>query len=488
VPPEATYSFKHALVQDAAYGTLLKSRRQQLHAGIAQVLEEQFPEAAESQPELLAHHCTQAGLPAEAAAYWLSAGRRALKSSATSEAVVQLTRGLELLSGLPGGVERDRLELDLQVALGGAQLAARGWAAPETGRAYGRARELCDQLNETRQVFPVLWGLTVFHINCGEPSQGREIAEQMLRLAEREEDVAAQVASHRALSAALYHLGEWAPARAHLEQVLVLYEAMPNRPPPSLYGADHRAMALAFLAPALFAMGYPDQARARRDEALAYAQQLDHPHSLALVLSHLCEFHSVAHEWQTVWDLAQALADLGAEQGFSHYLATGRVFGGCALAQLGQIREGLALYHRGSTVRRVGFPLYQGVLAEAYQKVGEVAEALRLLGEVLDRVERTGERWFEAELHRLKGGVMLSVRNDSATEAEGCFRRAVAVAREQGARKWELRAATGLARLWAEQGRRAEAYDLLAPVYGWFTEGFDTADLQDAKALLDELA
>ena len=318
-PPEATYSFKHALVQDAAYGTLLKSRRQQLHARIAKVLGEQFPETAEAEPELLAYHCTQAGLPAEAAAYWHSAGQRSLKSSATSEAAAQLTRGLEVLSSLPEGAERDRLELNLQVTLGGAQLAARGWAAPETGRAYGRARELCEQLGETRQAFPVLWGLTVFHINCGEPSKGREIAEQMLRLAERENDVAAQVASHRALSAALYHLGEWLPARAQLEQVLMLYDAIPDRPPPSLYGADHRAMALAFLAPALYALGYPDQARARREEALTCAQELDHPHSLALVL-YLCEFHSVAHEWETVRDLAQALADLGAEQGFSHYL------------------------------------------------------------------------------------------------------------------------------------------------------------------------
>jgi predicted ATPase len=337
-------------------------------------------------------------------------------------------------------------------------------------------------------LFPVLWGLTVFHISCGETSKGREIAEQMLRLAERDHDVAAQVASHRALSAALYHLGEWTSTRKHLEQVVVLYDALPDRPPPPLYAVDHRAMALAFLAPTLYAIGYPDQARARRGEALAYAQQLDHPHSLALVLSHLCEFHSLAHDWETVQDLAQALVDLSNEQGFSHYVATGHVYGGCALAQLGQVREGLASYRRGSTVRRVGYPLYQGVLAEACHKVGEFQDALSLLAEVLDRVERTGERWFEAELHRFRGGVMLTLCDDSGAEAESCFWRAITVAREQGARMWELRAATSLARLWRDQGRRAEAHDLLAPVYGWFTEGFDTADLKNAKALLDQLA
>jgi class 3 adenylate cyclase/predicted ATPase len=487
-PPEATYSFKHALVQDVAYGTLLKSRRQQLHARIVQVMEEQFPEIAESQPELLAHHFTQAGLLAEAAAYWHSAGQRALQNSATLEAIAQLTRGLEALSDLSESAGRDRLELDLQVTLGGAQLAARGWAVSETGQAYERARELCDRLGETGQVFPVLWGLTVFHINRGEPCQGREIAEQMLRSAERAGDVAAQVASHRALSAALYHLGEWRSTRNHLEQVVALYGAMPNPPPPPLYAADHRAMALAFLAPTLYVLGYPDQGRARREEALTYAQGLGHPHSLALVLSRLCEYHCITHEWPILQDLAQVLAELGAEQRFSHYLATAHIFGGCALAALGRIREGVALYHRGSAIRRVGFPLYEAVLAEAYHKAGELADALRLLDEALDRAERTGERWFEAELYRLKAEVILSCPEHDSGAAEGCFRQAMKVAQEQRARIWELRAATSLARLWRDQGRRAEAHDLLAPVYGWFTEGFDTADLKDARALLDELA
>jgi predicted ATPase len=401
--------------------------------------------------------------------------------------VTQLTRGLEVLSALPESAGRDRLELDLQVALGGAQLAAMGWAAPETGQAYERARELCGRLGETRQVFPVLWGLTVFHINRGEPCKGHEIAEQMLRLAEREGDVAAQVASQRALSAALYHLGEWSSTRDHLEQVLGLYGVMPERPPPPLYAADHRAMALAFLAPTLYVLGYPEQGRARRDEALTYAQELGHPHSLALVVSRLCEYHAIAREWRTVQGLARVLAELGAEQRFSHYLATAHIFGGCALAKLGEIGEGLAMYDRGSSIQRVGFPLYQAVMAKAYYNVGEFAEALRLLEEALDRVERTRERWFEPELYRLKGEVMLSRPEHDGAAAEGCFSQAITLAQEQHARMWELRAATDLAGLWRDQGRRVEAHDLLAPVYGWFTEGFDTADLKEAKALLDDL-
>jgi class 3 adenylate cyclase len=246
--PETTYSFKHALVQDAAYGTLLKSRRQQLHARIAEVLETQFPETAETQPELLAYHCAQAGLAETAVGYWCRAGEQALARSAVAEAAAQLHNGLELVKDLPEGANPRARELELQTALGRAMLGAKGWAAPETGRAYTRARELCDLLGETKERFPVLWGLTVFHINRGAPGTGRKVAEEMLLLAERQDDDALRIASHRALSAALYHLGEFNAARTHLNQVLSLYDDLPDRPPPSLYAVDHRAMALSFRA------------------------------------------------------------------------------------------------------------------------------------------------------------------------------------------------------------------------------------------------
>jgi class 3 adenylate cyclase/predicted ATPase len=486
-PPGTTYSFKHALVQDAAYQSLLKSKRQQLHTRIVQVLE-RVPATVEPEPELLAHHCMQAGLMEQAVDYCTKAGQLSLARSATLEAVAQLSGGLKALWSLPDSPERDRRELDLQVALARAQVAANGSAAAETGEAYTRARELCVRLGDTQQLFPVLWGLTVFHVNCGEPGAGRAIAEEMLRLAEGQDDIAAQVASHRALSAALYYLGEWSSARRHLERVIVLYDGLPQRPPPSLYAVDHRAMALAFLAPTLFALGYPDQAQARCREALAYGKELAHPHSLGLVLDELCEFHSFAHEWETVQDLAQALVALSTEQGFAYWLAGGHICSGCALAELGHIQEGLALYHRGSAVRRVGYPLYLGLLAEAHHKAGDLEEALRLLIEVLDRVKRTGECWFEPELHRLRGEVLSCIPGRDPVRAEACFQRAIAIAQGQSAKMFELRAAVSLARLWAEQGRRAEAHEMLAPVYGWFTEGFDTADLKDAKALLHEIS
>jgi predicted ATPase len=487
-PFEATYSFKHALVRDAAYGMLLRSRCRRVHGRIVGVLKERFPETANTQPELLAHHCMQAGLMEQAVDYWTKAGQLSLARSATLEAVAQLSGGLKALRSLPESTERDRRELEMQVALARAQLAASGSAAAETGEAYTRARELCQQLGDTQQLFPVLWGLAIFHVNCGEPDAGRAIAEEMLRFAEGQDDIAAQVASHRALSAALYYLGEWRLARRHLERVILLYGALLQRPPPSLYAVDHRAMALAFLAPTLFALGYPDQARARCREALAYGKELAHPHSMGLVLDELCEYHCFAHEWETVQDLAQALVALSTEQGFSYWLAGGHICSGCALAELGHIQEGLALYHRGSFVRRVGYPLYLGLLAEAHHKAGEREEALRLLTEVLDRVKRTGECWFEPELHRLRGEVLSALPGHDPIGAEACFQRAIAVAQGQNAKMFELRAAVSLARLWAEQGRGAEAYDLLAPVYGWFTEGFDTADLKDAEALLDELS
>jgi class 3 adenylate cyclase/predicted ATPase len=491
-PPEATYRFKHVLVQDAAYGTLLKSRRQQLHARIAKVLEERFPATVESEPEVLAHHCAAAGLADRAAAYWHEAAQLALARSAATEAMARLSRGLDLLQSLPDRPERDRRELDLQVTLGGASLAAKGWGAPETGRAYARARELCERLGETRQLFPVLWGLTVFHINRGEPGAGREVAEEMLRLGEGQDDVAVQVASHRALAAALYHLGEFASTREHLERVLNFCDPPSNRPPPSVFAVDHRAMALSFLPPTLLALGYPDQGHARSREALAYAQQLAHPHSLALALSRTCHFHCIARDWEAALAPTEALVALSIEHGFVHYSAMGDLYRGGALAELGQAREGFALCEEalaalgpeGANVST----LILGLQAEVHHKSGEPEEALRLLAKAINRARRTGECYFEAELRRLRGEALLSLQESHAAEAESCFQHALAVAHGQSAKMWGLRAATSLARLWRDQGRRAEACDLLAPVYGWFTEGFDTADLKEAKALLDQLA
>jgi predicted ATPase len=297
-------------------------------------------------------------------------------------------------------------------------------------------------------LFPVLWGLTVFHVNRGEAAVGRQLAEEMLRLAEEEGDVSAQIASHRAMSAALYHLGKWVPTRTHLERVLTLYDDSRQRPPLSLYAVDHRVMALAFLAVTFFALGYPEKGRASASDALDCARELAHPHSHAFALSRAGEFYCVTHEWTTVLALAQDLIALCTEQGFSHYLMTGKIYHGCALAELGETGDSAVLYRDVATARRVGVPLLLGVLGEAQLKGGRPKAAVRLLKGALSRAERTGERWHEAELHRLLGAALSSLPGRTCAEAEACFHRAIMTARTQSAKMWELRATADLARLW----------------------------------------
>jgi predicted ATPase len=492
-PPNVTYSFKHALVQDAAYGTLLKSRRQHLHTRIAQVLEERFTETAEVEPELLAYHCREAGLAQAAAAYRYQAGKAALRRSAVQEAVAQLCEGLEILESLPSATERDRQELDLRLALGGALLNAKGRATPEAGAAYERALELCRLLGERDQIFPVLWGLTVVYVHRAELPAAREVAAEMLRLAENQDDPVIKVAAHRANSAALYHLGELVTTRRHLEIVLSVYDSLRERLSPTLYSADFRVQALALLSNTLLGLGYPDQARSCGEESLLYAKELAHSQSLGLALSNACQFHGLTRDIEALETHAEALACLGATQGFPQYMNLGVLYRGCVLAMRGRIDEGLALYSQGLDATRAAgqeraVPLAAVFLAEGHLSAGRAGEGLRVLEEPLGRLALTAEGWMEAELHRVKGELLKALPDPSLAKVERCFRRSIAIARKQQARMWELRAATGLAQLWAGQGKYCEARDLLAPVYGWFTEGFDTQDLKIAKAVLDELA
>ena len=485
-PPEASYAFKHALVRDAAHESLLKAERQRLHARIVRVLEERFPETVDAEPELLARHCAEAGLAEQAVDYWQRAGQRALARSATAEAVAHLTRGLEVLAGLPDGPERQRRELGLQLALGQASIAAKGFAAPETGRAYARARELCRELGDVPELFPALYGRFIVHFQRGELAVAHEAARELLRSAEDRGDAAARVTGHRIVGSALYHLGRLAESRAHLEKGLALYDPGRDRGSAFVYALDTRVVCLFWLVHVLLALGYPEQARARMGEALAYARELAHPYTLAYALSVACILHGRHRPGPEARAEAEALVALATEQGFPLPAAVGTVVGGWALADEGPAEEGIARMRRGladytATGAELWVPDFLALLAEAHGRAGRPAAGLDLLAEALDRVERTGGRWLEAELHRLRGELLLALPEPDPAEAEACFRRALAVAREQGARMWELRAATSLARLWRDQGRHAEARDLLAPVYGWFTEGFDTPDLQEAR-------
>jgi predicted ATPase len=491
-PPQATYIFKHALVRDAAYQSLLRSKRQQLHARIAQVLGERFPERVDTEPELLARHCTAAGLAEQAVDYWRRAGQRALARSAMAEAGAQLTKGLEVLAGLPDGPERRRCELGLQLVLGPALLAARGVAAPETGRAYARACELCRELGDVPELFPALYGRSVVHLQRGELTAAHEVARELLRLAEEQGAAAARVTGHRMVGSALSQLGRPAESRAHLETALALYDPVRDRASALIYALDSRGVCLSWLSHVLLALGHPEQALARNGEALAWARELAHPNTVAFALSCGCILHQLRRDRLGARAQAEALVALATEQGFPVWLAAGTVVRGWALAEDGRAEDGIAEIRRGlaeywATGAEMWSPYFLRLLAEVLGRAGRAAAGLDLATDALDRADRTGARWIEAELHRLRGELLRLLREPGQAEAEACFRRALAVAREQGAGFWELRAGASLARLWRDQGRCTEARHLLGPIAGRFTEGFDTPDLRETKALLDEL-
>ncbi len=495
LPPQAHYLFKHALIQDTAYQSLLKSTRQQYHRQIAQVLEEQFAEIKESQPELLAQHYTEAGRIAPAIRYWRRAGQRALDHSTHLEAIAHLTTGLELLKTLPETPERNQQELRLQITLGISLSAAKGGAAPEVGRAYARARELCRQLGETPQLFPTLGGLCAFYQERAELKTASELAEQMFSLAHRVQEPLLLLWAHVALGSVLYSLGELLSARTHLEQSLTFYDPQKHRS----YGivSDPRVICLSEVATLLWFLGYPDQALERSQEALALARELSHPFSLAKALGAVAGVHRLRRDEQAAYELEEARNALASEHEFSDLRTMGIFWRGWDLIGRGRTEEGIVQMQQGLTAlqdsgEELVRPGWLVLLAEAYGKVGQIEAGLRVLAEGLAAVDKDGWRVFEAELYRLKGELTLQsqVQSRSSTiqeEAEEYFHRAIAIARRQSAKSLELRAVMSLSRLWQRQGKKDEAHRMLAEIYGWFSEGFDTKDLQEAKALLEEL-
>jgi class 3 adenylate cyclase/predicted ATPase len=488
-PPDAEYTFKHALVQDAAYGTLLRSRRQQLHARIAATLEEHFPEIVVAQPALLARHCAEAGLSEKAVVYWQKAGRQALARSAPIEAAVQLRKGLALLSGLPDGPWRRQQELDLQMALTPALVATKGYSAPDVGETIARARALAEEIDRPEYLVPLLHGQWVFHVVRSEHKLALSLAERIEKIGEARNDVAAQLRGRRANGVTRVWLGELVAARALLERCYGLAD-------PAHRGAgggvidDPYATMLAYLAVTLACLGYTDQARLRLNEALSEARRLRHAQTLALVLTAANWVGSITR-WPEMRRHNEELLPLSTEHGFSFYLACATACHGASLTALGQAQEGLSLLTQGLEALRatgtVAFtPLFLMWLAEAYAMVGQPVDGLNCLAEAARIIETTEERNSEAELHRLRGDLLNATGDPSAAERN--YHQALAVAKRQSAKLLELRASISLARLWCKQGKRTEARDLLAPIYSWFTEGFDTLDLKEAKALLDELA
>jgi class 3 adenylate cyclase/predicted ATPase len=493
LPPQVTYMFKHALIQDTAYQSLLKSTRQQYHQRITQALEEQFPETAEAQPELLAHHYTEAGLIDQSVASWYKAGQRASERSAHVEAISHITKGLELLQTLPETPERTRREVDMLIVLGASLRATKSIAAPEVEQTYIRAHHLCQYLEEPQRLFPILRGLWNHYYIRAELQMAHTLGEQLLTFAQQVHDTAMLLAAHRALGTTLMWLGAVALAHTHFTQGIALYDPPQHRTSAFLYGEDAGVICHIFAAWTLWYLGYPDQGLVRSHEGLTLAQQIVYPFSLGFALVFAAMVHQFRCEGRVVRERAEAAISLAKEQGFPYFMACGALLRGWALAQqAGQAKEGIEQLQQGliafrATGAETLRPYWLALLAEAHGIIGQPEAGLAALAEALTLADTTGERWYEPELYRLKGAFLLQQSLDNQAEAENCFHQAIAIAQNQQAKSWELRASTSLARLWQSQGKRQEAHDLLALVYNWFTEGFDTADLKDTKAVLHEL-
>jgi class 3 adenylate cyclase/tetratricopeptide (TPR) repeat protein len=535
VPPEATYTFKHALVQEAAYESLLKQTRQQLHSRVVDVLVAEFPERVAVEPELVARHAEAAGRINDAITQHQRAGEQAQAGSAHEEAIGHLRNAIALLAtpalspveGCPESGERDTREVVLQLALGASLAAARGFSHSECEGAYDRARILCEAVGDARRLGLALIGLAVVYITRGETERGRGLAAQVLSAAEHSGDRELAAHGHIQIATAQHYQGNFDCSLAHCEEARALYD--PDRQDATAYtfATPHGITSAAYTAWNLWVLGWPDPALTGARETVELARRLDHPFSLAFSLVTEMVVHWLRRDVTAQRDRAAETMALSEAQGFPLWLGVGRAFHAAtrvAADKTGAVADLLAgLTLSAETGNQSGAPALFVLLGEAYVAAGQLDEARGAVDTGLAIAAQTGQRFFDAELHRLQGEIVLSLdtpvlssaegrpadatRNDRnqrepfapssprsgriegtpTAEAQACFRRALDIAREQQARLFELRAATSLARLWRDQGKRAEAHDLLAPIYAWFTEGFDTRDLVDAKALLEEL-
>ena len=491
LPPEAKYLFKHALVQDAVYASLVRSRRQQIHAQIARALEEQFPDGVASEPEMLAHHFTAAGLTERGVLYWKQAGQHASDRSAFVEATRHFNTGIELLKTLPDTPARTQQELALHIGLGAALIATTGHGSVEVEHAYLKAHALCLQMDETPELAPVLLGLWRCYIARSQLRTARELGETLLRLSNLNHDPALAVVAHYALGQSSLLLAELPEARRHFEDFFSHYSPEQRRVQEFRSAHDPGVSCRSYSALCLWLLGFPDQAHARGQDALALAHELKHPFSVAYALC-CCAFVSqFRRDVRNVREQAEAAVALATEHGFAPWAALATSFRGWALAMEGKSEKGLVELQQGIAALRaqgagIWLPFRCTMLAEVFDLLGNTEEGLRSLAEAQTLMDQTEERWWEAEIYRLQGTLLLRHSMAPPAEVETWLRRALDVARRQEARSLELRAATSLARLWQHQGKHAEAHDLLEPVYDWFTEGFDAPDLKEAKALLEE--
>ena len=499
VPPHASYLFKHALIQDAAYGTLLREPRRAMHARIAETLESGFADIAENQPEILARHCTEAGLTEKAAGLWGKAGQRSLEHSALVEANAQFTQGLGLITTLPATPALRREQIKLQVALITPLMHIKGYSAPETKAAAERARLLIEQaeglgepLEDPLLLFSVLYGFCLVNILAFDGDVACDLAAQFLALAEKQRVTIPLMVGHRLVGSSSAFTGDSLAGRAHYDQALALYDPDKHRSLAARFGQDVKVSILSFRSITLWMLGYPEAALTDVDQVIKHAREIDHAPSLMYALLITSMTHLLVGNYAAADRQTDELLAVAEEKNTPFWKAFGRTLHGCALAEAGkasdavhQITSGIAALR--STGATWTLPSWLSLLGKSNADLRQFDEAWRCISEAIVAVDKTKERWFEAEVNRIAGEIaLMGPQNDSA-KAEAHFDRALAVARAQQAKSWELRASMSLARLWRDQNKVSEARELLAPVYGWFTEGFDTRDLKEAKALLDEL-
>jgi predicted ATPase len=500
IPPHATYLFKHALVQDAAYGTLLREPRRALHARIAESIETHFTDIAESQPEMLARHCTEAALSEKAAHLWGQAGQRSLERSALIEAAQQLTRALAEIATLPSTLALRREQIKLQVALANALMHFKGFAAPETKSALDEARLLIERaevLGEPPEdplvLFSVLYGFWAANYLAFNGDILRKLATQFLALAEKQGATGPIMIGHRLMGTSLLLTGDLVEGLTHLNRGMALCDPMQHRSLATRFGQDVGVAILCYRALALWLRGYPDAALADAEQALQEARKIGQAVTLAYAIVHVNFLHRCRGNYTMANAIVGELAALADERGSSYWKSQVMVHQGCIWALTGKAADAVNILTAGlASFSSTGATCWNtqslADLTIAFAELGRFDDAWRCIGETTTIMEKTGERWWEAETNRVAGEITLLSPEPDATNAEAYFERALAVARQQQAKSWELRAAVSLARLWRDQGKPQQARELLAPVYGWFTEGFDTRDLKEAKALLEELA
>jgi predicted ATPase len=488
IPPHASYLFKHALVQDGAYGTLLRARRQELHARVATALEQHFADLVERQPEILAHHLTAAGEAERAVDQWLKAGQYAAARLAHLEAIRHFDRGLATLALLQDGAARNGRETELHLARGLSLFTTKGFISAEAAEAYARARVLAERRGDAHQLFTAVFGLWQSTTSAGRILDCRGLSDRLQRLTADNADSELRLQAHHSAWTTHLFAGRPAAAREHCNEGRRLYNPERHQHHRLLYGGHDPGVCAGYVgAQVNWLLGYPERALAIGNESLVLAERIAHPFSLHIAQVFNAMLHLDRGEPELALERLHAAEALAAEQRLGLIIAPGFLRGAALMAEgafddaIAQLREGLA-----GRLGAMYAPYGRARLAEALARQSNHEAALATVREALEEQERTGQRRWEPELHRVEGAALQGLNR--IEEAQSALEAALRIARTQQAKSYELRAATSLARLWGEQSRRSEARDLLAPVYRWFSEGFDTADLKEAKALLYELA